>query len=259
MRLDEKELRKDLRRVRHREKEILSRRRFARGSSLESVLNKYVPDSLEKTLDSAFREAFRLIFDKGTAVISKTFNEDRIRQSGGSAAESQRQWAADMIMTSVEGTGLGLVGVGLPDIPMFTGMLLRSIYQTAASYGYPYDTKTEQVFILKLIEAALARGKEVEELNSEVDALMRRIDTEGYDYYGSMNGFIEKTSKALSDEMLYLKFVQTIPVVGVVGGLSNPVYLNRVKNYADVKYRKRRLLTRLRKAKAEAAAREEKE
>lgn len=244
--MNEKELRRELRRVRHRETELLTRNRFAKSFSLESLLNKYIPDSLEKTLDTAFREAFRLIFDKGTAVISKTFNEKRLRASGGSDAEAQRQWARDMLLTGVEGTGLGLVGVGLPDIPMFTAMLLRTVYQSAVSNGFSYDTKTEQVFILKLIRASLTRGKDAEKLSDEVDDLMRKIDGENYDYYGSMNQFIELTSKTLSDEMLYLKFVQTVPVVGVVGGLSNPFYLNKVKNYAEVKYKKRRLLKQLR-------------
>ncbi|MBQ9015537.1 MAG: EcsC family protein [Firmicutes bacterium] len=250
--MDEKEIRRQLRKVRHKETEILTRSRFAKGVNLESILNKYIPDSLENTLNTAFREAFRLIFDKGSGIIGKTFNEQKIRSGGGSEAQAQKQWMTDMLLTSVEGTGLGLIGVGLPDIAVFTGMLLRSIYQTAASYQFEYTTKTEQVFILKLIEGALARGKRAEELSSEVDALMRRIDRENYDYYGNINEQIEAAAKALSDETLYLKFVQTIPIVGIAGGLSNPIYLNKVKNYADVKYRKRRLLIQQRQARDNA-------
>ena len=71
----EKKLRRELRRVKHRETQLLAKSRYRKSISLESVLNKYLPDKLEQTLDSAFREAFRLIFDKGTAVIGKTFNE----------------------------------------------------------------------------------------------------------------------------------------------------------------------------------------
>ena len=254
--MNEKEIRRELRKVRHREAELLARSRFSKGINLESLLNKYIPDTLENTLHTAYREAFRLIFDKGTGVIGKTFNEDKARSSKGSEAEAQKQWMTDILLTSVEGAGLGLIGVGLPDIAVFTGMLLRSVYQTAASYDFGYTSKTEQVFILKLIEGALARGRQAEEVSSEVDALMRKIDTEDYSYYGNINKQIEAAAKALSDETLYLKFVQTIPIVGVAGGLSNPIYLNKIKNYADVKYRKRRLLIRQRKA---AAARGRKE
>ncbi len=240
--MTEKEIRRELRRVRHREKEILARNRYAKGVSLESLLNKYIPDKLEGTLDAAFREAFRVIFARGTAVIEKTFNERRLRKTGGSEAEAQRQWAKDILLTGVEGTGLGLIGVGLPDIAVFTGMLLRGVYQTAASNQFEFTSKTEQVFILRLIEAALTRGKEAQRLSDEVDEMMRKIDEEDFQYFGNINEFIERTSKALSDETLYLKFVQTIPIVGVIGGLSNPIYMNKVKGFAEVKYRKRRLL-----------------
>lgn len=251
--MNEKELRRELRRVRHRETELLTKNRYVKSISLESILNKYLPDKLEQTLDSAFREAFRLIFSRGTPVIGKTFNERKLRESEGDAVEIQKRWAADMMLTSVEGAGLGLIGVGLPDIPVFTGMLLRTVYQSAAGYGFEYSTKTEQVFILRLIEAALTRGKKAEKLSDELDDLMRQIDVEGFTYYGNMNEYIERTSKALSDETLYLKFVQTLPVVGIAGGLSNPVYMNKVKAYAEVKYKKRRLLIQLRQVREEAA------
>ena len=252
--MNEKAIKRELRRVRSREADILTKRKYGRVISLESLLNKYIPDTLEETLDAAFREAFKMIFAKGTPLIGKTFNEKKLRQSKGTDAEAQMLWAKDMLLTGVEGTGLGLVGVGLPDIPVFTGMLLRTVYQTALSYQFEYKTKTEQYFILHLIEAALARGKKAETLSRDLDELMRRIDEEGFTYYGSINDQIAKTSKAMSDEMLYLKFVQTIPVVGVAGGLSNPIYLNIVKSFADVKYRKRRLLIRLRKLRAEQKA-----
>ena len=180
-----------------------------------------------------------------------TFNEKKLRESKGTEAEARILWAKDMLITGVEGTGLGLAGVGLPDIPMFTAMILRTIYQTALSYQFDYNNKTEQVFILRLIEASLARGTKAEDLSNGLDEYMRRVDKEGYEYYGSINDYVYKTSKAMSDEMLYLKFLQTIPVVGVAGGLSNPIYLNRIKNYADVKYKKRRLMIRLREAKKE--------
>lgn len=256
--MNEKELRRELRRVRHRETEILTKNRFSKGINLESILNKYIPDTLEQTLDSAYREAFRLIFAKGTAIISKTFDEKKLRESGSSPFEAQKQWATDMLLTGVEGTGLGLIGVGLPDIAVFTAMLLRGVYQCAASYGFEFTSKTEQYFILHLIAASLARGKEAEQKSSELDALMRKIDVENFDYYGSMNDYIAETAKALSDETLYLKFVQTIPIVGIAGGLSNPVYMNKVKNYAEVKYRKRRLLMQLREIRSKGAPAEQK-
>ena len=244
--MDEKEIRRELRKVRNKETEILLRYRYGKKINLEKLLNRYIPDSLEETLDAAFREAFKLIFSRGSAIIQKTFNEDKLRKTDASQIDFERQWFQDVLLTSVEGAGLGLVGIGIPDIAVFTGMLLRTVYQTAAGYGFDYDSKTEQMYILRLIEAALARGKQAEKLGEGLDELGHRIDAEGFSYYGSMNEQIEKTAKMLSDETLYLKFLQTVPVVGVAGGLSNPIYMNRVKNYADVKYRKRWLLAKQR-------------
>ena len=42
----EKELRKELRRIRHKEMDILTKNRYGKRFSLESILNKYLPDSL---------------------------------------------------------------------------------------------------------------------------------------------------------------------------------------------------------------------
>lgn len=39
---------------------------------------------------------------------------------------------------------MGFLGMGLPDIPVFLGVLLRSIYEIALSFGFSYDTEEEQ-------------------------------------------------------------------------------------------------------------------
>ena len=44
--------------------------------------------------------------------------------------------------------------------------------------------------------------------------------------------------------MIYSKFLQNIPVAGVVGGAKDGIYLRRVQQYAAIKYRKRFLLHR---------------
>ena len=42
--------------------------------------------------------------------------------------------------------------------------------------------------------------------------------------------------------MVVLKFIQGLPVVGILGGAGNPVYYRRVMKYAELKYRRRYLL-----------------
>ena len=55
---------------------------------------------------------------------------------------------------------------------------------------------------------------------------------------------IEQTAGALSKELLYMKFLQGIPVVGAVGGAYDAVYMKRITEYAELKYRHRYLAGR---------------
>ena len=51
-----------------------------------------------------------------------------------------------------------------------------------------------------------------------------------------------RTADAFAMDMVLLKFVQGLPVVGILGGAGNPLYYNKVIKYAELKYRKRYLL-----------------
>ncbi|MDE7060129.1 MAG: EcsC family protein, partial [Lachnospiraceae bacterium] len=48
-----------------------------------------------------------------------------------------------------------------------------------------------------------------------------------------------RTAEALANEMLYLKFVQGLPVVGILGGASDLVYQRKISEYAQLKYKRR--------------------
>mgnify|MGYP002225408700 FL=1 len=52
---------------------------------------------------------------------------------------------------------------------------------------------------------------------------------------------IEETAGALSKELLYMKVLQGIPVVGAVGGAYDAIYMKRITEYAGLKYRHRYL------------------
>ena len=54
-----------------------------------------------------------------------------------------------------------------------------------------------------------------------------------------------KTAEAFAVDMLLLKFVQGLPVVGVLGGAGNPIYYRRIMKYVQLKYRKRYLLNKI--------------
>ncbi len=236
-----KKLSKELTKARISETDFLIRRKKQKQSYIDSKIEKYVPDGLAGTLEAAFTKAFEIIFRDGTGIIKKTYgrgssdNDDIVMLRNRARAIL----AKDTVVTAAEGTGLGLAGIGLPDIPVFTAVLLRNIYQLAECYGFDYESKTEQVFILKLIETGLSYGESAEKLNDELNALMEQIDNEDYTYYGLISQQIKAASEAVSKEVLYMKFIQTIPVVGAAGGISNLTCLNKVGRFAELKYRKR--------------------
>ncbi len=239
--MNEKTLKKELTKARISETDFLIRRKKQKQSYIDSKIEKYVPEGLAGTLEAAFTKAFEIIFRDGTGIIKKTYgrgssdNDDIVMLRNRARAIL----AKDTVVTAAEGTGLGLAGIGLPDIPVFTAVLLRNIYQLAECYGFDYESKTEQVFILKLIETGLSYGESAEKLNDELNALMEQIDNEDYTYYGLISQQIKAASEAVSKEVLYMKFIQTIPVVGAAGGISNLTCLNKVGRFAELKYRKR--------------------
>ena len=180
----QRQLEKELNRITRQEYAMVLRSKNKRAAPMESLIGNKVPEGLADTLDAAFEKAFKVVFDKGTSVINMTFNEKKINEAEDSGKESQRRWIADKALTSVEGAGLGLLGIGLPDIPVFTGMVLRSVYQTALCYNFDYNSTKEQIFILKVIEAALARGEDAEQRNREVDSFMQAIDNDEMVFFG---------------------------------------------------------------------------
>ena len=56
---------------------------------------------------------------------------------------------------------------------------------------------------------------------------------------------LDEAAGALADSMLYMKFVQGIPVVGAAGGLSNASTMRKISKYADLKYHKRMIKRQL--------------
>lgn len=75
----------------------------------------------------------------------------------------------------------------------------------------------------------------VEQLDSYTQAVV--IPTEE-----TIKEQIKLSASALADEMLFLKFVQGIPIVGVVGGISDTVFLHRIQRFAKLNYQYRFLM-----------------
>ena len=233
-------------------------------SALRQVIEEKIPEKLEDTLRSAFAKAFDLVFEKGTGIIEKTYDKNQQQsdfQTREYAAElyssrknikafgkkSKNTRVKNLAISGAEGVSLGLLGIGVPDIPVFTAVILKSVYEIALSYGFEYESKEEQWFILKIIETALLRGSDLEHensvLNDWIDSKTSNNDLD--ETITDKDAQSRRTSDVLAEELLFLKFLQGIPVVGIAGGISNTVYLKKITEYAELKYRRRFLKARL--------------
>ena len=146
----------------------------------------------------------------------------------------------NMAVTTVEGIGLGALGVGMPDIVLFMGTLLKGVYEAALSYGFEYESRQEQLLILKMMQTALSNGESWVQRNAEVDEMLELETVDITDDIFRQQ--VKDTSSAFAMDMLLLKFIQGLPVVGIIGGAANPVYYGKVMKYIQLKYRKRYLL-----------------
>lgn len=252
-------LEKEIEALSRKEERYLKRRAEKKISVINRALEEKVPEKLQDTLNAAFSKAFSLIFQKGTAVIEKTYSGEKIKKDvkvREYAAEirgdrrSLREFsnqagkvkAKNLLISGAEGIGLGIFGVGLPDIPLFTAVLLRSIYEMAMQFGYPYETEQEQRFILLLIQGALSCGDELTAVNAKADEYLTDNILPEQTFVSQMDA----AAAVLARELLYMKFLQGIPVAGAVGGAYDVVCLKKILDYVQLKYRKRFLTDRKR-------------
>lgn len=240
------------------EQSFLKKGEEKKTSMINKALEGKVPETLENTLNSAFAKAFSLVFDKGTGIIEKTYRKEDLEHQfkvntysadlkenrktlGLFSKKANKSSAKNLLLSGVEGIGLGALGIGLPDIPVFVGVILKSIYEVALHYGYPYDTEEEKYFILQIIQAAFSYGDQLEENDAAINTYIDGFQLpEEYDEKDQ----ISAAAVVLSTELLYLKFLQGLPIVGMVGGAYNTVYLQKVLKYAKLKYKRRFLLER---------------
>lgn len=87
-------------------------------------------------------------------------------------------------------------------------------------------------------------GEEWKTANALVDVDMKR-DTHVVLTDEDVKIQLAKTANAFAKDMLITKFIQGIPIVGMVGGAANPVYYHKIIGYVQLKYRKRYLLEKL--------------
>lgn len=231
---------------------------------LSPIFNKIeskVPEKLKSTLDSTFYKGFQLVFEKGTKYIEKMYDKEKIQlnhnenncsienDSSNKNIKVMDRHAkkTNFINTSIstfEGAGLGFLGMGLPDIPLFIAMILKTIYEIALSYGFKYESDNEKNYILNLVCASLTNGEVQEKYNNKVDEIAYKLNN-NININFDLDEQIKGTSNILSDSLLTSKFIQGIPLVGVVGSITNYNVINKISKYSTIKYKKRYLNNKL--------------
>ncbi|MDZ7542990.1 EcsC family protein, partial [Clostridium perfringens] len=56
---------------------------------------------------------------------------------------------------------------------------------------------------------------------------------------------IKNASEVLSETLLMAKFIQGLPIVGIVGSVTNYQIINKISKYTRIKYKKRYLSKKL--------------
>lgn len=226
----------------------------ARPAGWKTALEEKLPRKVYNGLEAAFCKGFTVVFSKGRSIIEKSYRKETIQEDqsireyalqvkGGRkelrqmVKSAKKSHARNMAITTVEGVGLGALGIGMPDIVLFISAILRGVYETALHYGYDYIEREEQLLILKLMAAALANGEDWQRRNSEIDRILSGgAQGTSDDAFAAQ---LHDTASVFAVDMLLMKFVQGLPLVGIIGGAANPVYYRKVLRYVQLKYRKR--------------------
>ena len=250
-----KACRRELRAVAKREAAI-ARAAGKTDAAWKAALAEMVPEKVHAGLRAAFTRAFALLIEKVTPLLDKTLDRTalsdeyrigdyavhlkasrkalrRMRRDAGRAA------LAGSAVTALEGIGLGALGIGMPDIALFLGILMRSTLSTAARWGFNGTSPGEQLLILRMMEASLSRDADFIAADAAVDALLTAPCDPSPE---EMQAQIGRTAEVFAVDMLAAKFIQGLPLIGIAGGLSDPVCYNKVMRYVRLKYYKRYLL-----------------
>lgn len=222
----------------------------------EKIENK-IPKKLQETLESAFESGFKLVFEKGVGIIEKSYNKKEkhitfdinhytvLKQTTNKNLNKIDKSAKkgvmfNQLLTTVEGGVLGALGIGLPDIPLFIGMLLKSVYEISLSYGFDYTEDKEKLYILYVICAGVTKADVQANYNKHLDNLTSS-NADRDEISQNIDVVIKETAHRLAEAMLVTKFIQGLPIVGIVGGLSNYTIMKDISKMARVKYKKRYL------------------
>lgn len=251
---------RELERISREETKLYKQAKRYSAAKWKDTLENKIPEKVYDNLKKAFCKAFELVFEKGTALIEKTYQKEELekefqvrdyavdlKKNSGELRKMKfnigQNNLRNLAVSTAEGVGLGVLGIGLPDIVLFVSMILRGTYETALQYGFDYEAAEEKMFILKLLENSMRKGEDWIACNEAIDGMLYSQLTQPTSE--EMKAQFRRTADAFAVDMLLAKFIQGIPVIGIAGGVTNPVYYGRILKYVQLKYRKRYLLKKL--------------
>ena len=256
----EKALRRELLVVENQEKRLQKAFVKAKNPAWKTALGDKIPKKVYAGLESTFCKGFSLVFNQGRSIIEKSYKKEELQNNhtirdfavqlkGGRkelkavSKSAKRSDGLNMVVTTAEGLALGALGIGMPDIVLFIGTLLKGVYETALNYGFDYELPEEQYMILNMMAASLITGEERLEWDDMINGMI--VEMPHNVSQSVLEEQIRETASVFAMDMLILKFIQGLPVVGILGGVANPIYYNRVLKYVQLKYRKRYLLKQM--------------
>lgn len=255
-----KALQKEFQAVEKQEKKLQKAFVTAKNPAWKAAISDKIPKKVYTGLETTFCKGFSLVFNQGRGIIEKSYSKENLQnnhtirdfavQLKGGRKElkavhksAKRSDSLNMVVTTAEGVALGALGIGMPDIVLFITTLLKGVYETALNYGFDYELPEEQYMILNMMAASLITGPERIEWDDMIDGMIVEMPREVPQ--SVLDEQIRETASVFAMDMLILKFIQGLPVVGVLGGVANPIYYNRVLKYVQLKYRKRYLLKQM--------------
>lgn len=148
-----KALEKELQKIERAEARLCRNMEKREAPAWKARIEEKIPDKVMTGLQKAFSKAFYLIFEKGSVIIEKTYSRESIekdfqirdyavevkggrKENGNFKKDAVGGNTISTLVTTVEGIGLGVLGIGLPDIVLWVSVLLRGIYETALKYGF---------------------------------------------------------------------------------------------------------------------------
>jgi len=253
-----KALNREFLELQRREDKLMLASVRAKRPGWKQALEAKVPEKVYAGLNSAYAKGFSLVFQHGRKLIEVTYKKQDIAQKHTASQEAfqtsgkrkemkqihknaRKSSSLNIVLTTAEGMALGALGIGMPDIVLFLTTVLRGIYETALHYGFQYESGYEQMLILKMMAASLSTGDDWFRRNREVnDWLLMEEQKISEEVFQNQ---IQDTASAFAVDMLLLKFIQGMPVVGILGGAANPLYYHKILRYVQLKYKRRYLLS----------------